>query len=76
MMNLIFKLSDDLIDKIFEYHDPYKNEYEHILYDLRWNQYWYHYFCHWFTYKNVDYVEYILKQNGDNNGYYSRVQGK
>jgi len=76
MMKSIFKLPDDMIDKIFEYYDPYKSQNEYILYDLRWNQYWYHCFCHWFTQQNVDYVEYVLKRNRTQNGYYLRVQDK
>lgn len=75
-MKRIFRLPDDIIDRIFEYYDPYKKQNELILYDLRSNQFCYHCFCDWFAQKNVDYVEYALKRNRDKNGYYLRVQDK
>lgn len=76
MIKVVFRLPEDIIDKIFQYHDPYKLQNEYILYDLRWNQFWYHCFCNWFARQNISYPEYVLNRNRDQRGFYLRVQDK
>ncbi len=72
----LFSLPEDIVDKIFEYHDPYKQQNEYVLYDLRWNQFWYRSFCIWFTQQEINYSKYVLKRNRSQNGFYLRVHDK
>lgn len=73
MMKLIFMLPDEIIDKIFAYHDPYQRPRELLLYDIRWNQFWYHCFCNWFVKQNLDYPSYVLNRNTTRCGNYLRI---
>ena len=41
--NRLFLLSDELIDKVFEYYNPYKERFERVMFTLAWNHYWYKY---------------------------------
>ena len=41
--NRIYMLCEDLIDKIFEYTNPYKEHHQKMMFTLSWNQYWYKY---------------------------------
>ena len=75
-MASLFRLPEDIVDKIFEYHDPYKHQNEYVLYDLRWNQFWYRSFCIWFTQQEINYPKYVLKRNRSQNGFCLKVYDK
>lgn len=69
-MKFIRTLPEDIVDTIFEYHDPYKTNYEFLLYNLRWDQFWYYAFSDCFAKRNLDYAHYTLdryrKKHEDN----------
>ena len=61
-MKFIRTLPEDIIDVIFEYHDPYKTNYNFLLYNLRWDQFWFRAFNEWYTNKNLEYAPYTLQR--------------
>lgn len=70
--NRLFLLSDELIDKIFEYYNPYKERFERVMFSLAWNHYWYNYIKSCFYYvRNVPYHKYyfIKKKEDDEHGF-------
>lgn len=75
-MASLFNLPEDIIDKIFDYHDPYKHQNKYVLYDLRCNQFWYRSFCVWFTQQDINYPKYVLERNRSQNGFCLRIQDK
>ncbi len=41
--NRLFHLPDDIIEYIFKFTNPYKENHQQCLFKLSWNQYWYKY---------------------------------
>jgi hypothetical protein len=61
-MKFIRTLPEGVVDTIFEYHDPYKTNYDFLLYNLRWDQFWYRAFSDWFVKTKLDYASYTLQR--------------
>ena len=62
--NRIFMLCEDLINKIFEYTDPYRENYREVIFSLSWHQYWYNYLssCFYSIRKKPFYKYFLLKK--------------
>lgn len=65
--NRLFLLCDELIDKVFEYYDPYKERFERVMFSLAWNKYWYNYLgsCFYSTQRRSFSQHYFLKRKED-----------
>ena len=62
--NRMFMLCEDLINKIFEYTDPYRENYREVIFSLSWHQYWYNYLssCFYSIRKKSFYKYFLLKK--------------
>lgn len=65
--NRLFLLSDELIDKVFEYYNPYKERFERVMFTLSWNHYWHKYIqsCFYSVRKIPFSKYYFLKRKED-----------
>ena len=62
--NRLYSLCEDLINKIFEFTDPYKDNYQKVIFSLSWHQYWYNYLstCFYSIRKRPFYEYYLIKK--------------
>lgn len=47
--NRLFRLPEDILDNIFTYHNPYKEKFKGIIFDLKLFHWWYKFILDWQT---------------------------
>ncbi len=45
--NRLFRLPEDILDDIFTYHDPYKEKFKRVIFDLKLFHWWYKFILDW-----------------------------
>ena len=41
LIYILANIPDELIDLVFEYHNPHKENFKKVLFDLKWYNWWY-----------------------------------
>lgn len=62
-MKYIFKLPDEIIDNILGFYNPYKKNYQLVLFDLKYRMFWFEFFRVFFPRRNRDFYKYLLDVN-------------
>ena len=65
--NRLFHLPDEIVNYIFEFTNPYRENHQQCMFKLSWNHYWYKYLSTCFySIKNRGFVaHYFLKRKED-----------
>lgn len=62
-MKHILNLPDEIIDNILGFYDPYRKNYQLVLFDLKYRFFWFHFFEIFFPRRNCNFYKYVLAVN-------------
>lgn len=59
-MKHIFKLPNEVIDNVLDFYNPYKKNYQLVLFDLKYRFFWFQLFSRSFRSDNRNFYKYVL----------------